>query len=848
MPTFNQNEIWAGKLRAYKTALANCTGPKLDPTERRHPISGEKIILNSSTNSTTTTDDEDLFAAADSDAFRTLIRNWRNGDNEKFWSIADVRMPAYDRADAASIQSAFAGAGNRPGLLLFTIASPQQFIVNSRRTQDSWMGSFIFSYLSWKAIESVIDGLGPDSVLFPSLRGQPMVDKWLRSRGIDTPEPTSAELMIAGFPNQFTAIVPFEDSKTIAERAECAVKTAWNEIANEVFESLDKAGFSNTKSVRESQLSCFLEDSIFWSAYPFEDNDSLREDYRIAATDPANTYFNLIEAIDPAQRHHYQAVATIAARALSSRKNIRDFSNNKAEIGERCTLCDSRTALSDSPGSARSFWRGIIRTQKRASSRIKGGEMLCAVCVIKRFANDYFFQKKFGFPKAAFPSTATISTAPFKLHVLRQVSQDKVFFELVKKYVVNAEKLLKKIGLFVASSPVPKVENAIPTSRRFSGVCKRFVGLDGQWLFDESFESKEVLDAVAVSSDPDSIEQMRQTAIESLRALRKYVPIKPSRYYAVVAMDGDHIGRWLNGTAGPKLRNLLHSSFAKNSNVWRVLANARNKTRPITALSHLTLSTVLRNFANRIAGLVTEELHCGRLIYAGGDDVLAFVPAGEVFRVVGLLKILFQGESLEIEGILKSGNGLISFGEGSTHLAAGTGDDALTASIGVAIVHSSQPMSFGIREATDEALKNYAKETLGRNAIAFHLKKRAGGPVRVGIKWSSETGSNRIGLMGEIFNLVSRGDLSPRIASKMDGLADALEAISDAERDGVEMQFLARLAKRQSRPESAEHVARVLRSYLSVSQNPARPGEGWRQVIDTIKFTRFMAEEGHNND
>jgi CRISPR-associated protein Cmr2 len=36
------------------------------------------------------------------------------------------------------------------------------------------MGSWILSYLSWKAMERLADEFGPDVIVFPSLRGQPL--------------------------------------------------------------------------------------------------------------------------------------------------------------------------------------------------------------------------------------------------------------------------------------------------------------------------------------------------------------------------------------------------------------------------------------------------------------------------------------------------------------------------------------------------------------------------------------------------------------------------------------------------------------------------------------------------
>jgi CRISPR-associated protein Cmr2 len=84
---------------------------------------------------------------------------------------ADTRQPDHPLEQHLSISAAIADALPKPAFLVFSIGPVQDFIAAARRTQDLWMGSWILSYLSWKAMERLADEFGPDVIVFPSLRG-----------------------------------------------------------------------------------------------------------------------------------------------------------------------------------------------------------------------------------------------------------------------------------------------------------------------------------------------------------------------------------------------------------------------------------------------------------------------------------------------------------------------------------------------------------------------------------------------------------------------------------------------------------------------------------------------------
>jgi len=162
----------------------------------------------------------------------------------------------------------------------------------------------------------------------------------------------------------------------------------------------------------------------------------------------------------------------------------------------------------------------------------------------------------------------------------------------------------------------------------------------------------------------------------------KELPIKtpPSSYIAILAMDGDHMGR---------------QKFP-------------------SAKAHQDFSRALAKFAQSDVTKLVEQDAPGRVIYAGGDDVLAILPAEHA---------LFTAEKLRL-----------AFAEKFS-------SRALTVSTGIAYVHRTHPLQTAVRAAQD--MQQYAKDDCGRNAMAIALLQRSGEPHIMGAKWDIDDPQNK---------------------------------------------------------------------------------------------------------
>jgi CRISPR-associated protein Cmr2 len=161
---------------------------------------------------------------------------------------------------------------------------------------------------------------------------------------------------------------------------------------------------------------------------------------------------------------------------------------------------------------------------------------------------------------------------------------------------------------------------------------------------------------------------------------------EPTPYVAVLVADGDGMGA--------------------------VISNQK------TIDDHQRFSQELARFASEARKIVTN--HNGVLVYSGGDDVLAFLP---VDKCLGCAHELHN-----------------KFGDLLKEYKTGEGKWP-TLSVGVAIGHFMENLEDLLEYA--RAAEKAAKKVEGKDALAVHLHKRGGSPIRVRGRWTDRP-ANRL--------------------------------------------------------------------------------------------------------
>lgn len=537
----------------------------------------------------------------------------------------------------------------------------------------------------------------------------------------------------------------------------------------------------------KSQLDDFLESEIFWTVlpwYPEEDRpDEIVEHCRdLLGEGAVESFDELWEEIEPHMEPSdlnrgmvYGLLSRLAGRTLETRKNLRGF-NQVEEPDEKCSLCGVRTALHpwiNEDGyypEFRTFWDVVARIEgededgekRKLVGRIRRGDRLCGVCLTKRLAWEAYFTEELGLdPETShvlFPSTSSISTAGFKADVLRTlaekregVSREKTkdLYKAIEGYVQVVRDLLRPPGILLRSADIPKLVEekgvALQVDEFDPDVLKRFLWLDGEWLYEGSFD----VDAIAWEYrvpereiDGDQVERAREAMEGLLHAAAECGIRPPARYYALVAMDGDHMGDWLSGKEAPTLEEVVHPR-CRDLVAGNIPGGAR---RPLGSAAHSAFATAGWNFALQGVREVVEKEYHGKLIYAGGDDVLAFVPLDDLLNVLEELNRIFPGEK---NGFMERGDRLYLMMGGKATISAG-----------FVIAHYTHPFSAVAEDAHAGALEQSAKEGLGRDAFSAHLLKRSGRRVEAGAKWQSgESGVETLEVLrGIIERLKTEGE------------------------------------------------------------------------------------------
>ena len=683
------------------TAGANgerAVGPEDGQIEVRHPVSSHSDTLDR-----LSLDEVRILKVIDS-----IVRDLPDDPRTRFlalWCLlpkelgpqlgrlpADTRVPDHTLIQHADITSGlWASHQSTQGgaYLSLSLGPVQTFIEAARSVRDLWTGSAILSWLTFQGIRPVLDAFGPTALIYPALRGNPLMDLWLREQGVLKEFPSKASLRAPSIPNRFVALVPYgpdgSHAKAMSQACDEAVRVAWQCLADDVYRALDgKLSAINPDWARhwQEQVDSFFDvkTSILYEQYLRDEQlarliggeDSFDEIWRDAAA-----VRRLAEAIPSAERPRYdqrsagrwQAQLEVSARLMEAQRTIRHVPTGRsreAPVPPKCSLLGSYEQMGPSDlKRAGEFWKAAS-TISIDGVRLRPRDRFCAIALCKRFCAPAYLVRKLHLEPAdlRFSDTATVAAA---------------------KWLDEA------------------------------GIDPDAVGQwNGRWLHQKGREDVEEGD-----QPPEKPIWQKIKAAKDTKKLGA-----PPIYYAILLMDADKMGEWLRGDKAPQVRDVLHPKMLRYYEQHGDKATAGlNAKRPVGPALHASISEALNNFASHVAPGIVEQ-YKGTMIYSGGDDVLALLPMRQAVACAAALRRAFRGEEdqpgVPTGWIERDGQQLLTMGKKAT------------LSAGIAFVHHKEDLRLALQAA--RAAEKIAKDN-GRDQLTLRFMRRSGAHDEAILPW-----------------------------------------------------------------------------------------------------------------
>ncbi len=349
----------------------------------------------------------------------------------------------------------------------------------------------------------------------------------------------------------------------------------------------------------------------------------------------------LYAAWAPLDGSDYTAARARLMRLLAGRKALRDFAPGKGEFGiPKSSLDGARESVWKDDPARLNFPASLARRLRLAE-----GEQLDAIGVTKRLAEG----------RRAVPSVARIAADPW----LRGAASARP--DLFRELLEECRRLVQQDLLGPADWPQFEV-----------------FPFEGTAVYRNRYAAW-----AAECGVPYGTFQALSEIVERLEE----PPLgEPSPYLAILAADGDRMGRTIAG-----LRS---------------------------AEEHRKLSAALAGFAVQAGEIVAEE-HGGWLVYSGGDDVLAFLP---VDRALAAARALHDSFSAKLQALVSPGT------------------EPPTLSVGIAVAHFMEPLEdlLNYARAAESVAKEAPEDEPGteRDGLAIHYYPRGGVALKVRSRWS----------------------------------------------------------------------------------------------------------------
>jgi len=517
----------------------------------------------------------------------------------------------------------------------------------------------------------------------------------------------------------------------------------------------------------------------FYEGNDHKDVNSIFEDYKnlVGENDLYNLVKTVVENLPDGYKNvgnAYSLLVDLTERFLASRKAIRDFEVIKIEKEniERCHLCGEYEVLD-------------IKWENVGRKYVSESERLCGMCFFKRLLPE-LIGNEFGL-ELKFPSTSEMATVKYKVKLAEEKLAEDLKNE-IKNFLtknlreLNGHKLIKPTG-------VPRLELE----------KNPLYDIDGQWLMESSYRKEYFKKEYGIDIPEEELEEIREYL--------KKKDIKPPTYYAILSVDGDNMGKWLKGEKLPAVEELLHEKVRDELfKLYKKFEEFFKKSHPMSPSFHNLFSGRLSEFALKEVRKIVEGRYYGKLIYAGGDDVLAFLPVEDALKCAYDLNETFKdllGEKASV-------------------------------SAGIVFVHHKYPLSLALKEVRDAQKR--AKRDYGRSAVCIKHISGSGQIRTTGFRWEDKN------FFDEIVKKYSDEELSSKFAYDLVDLVRMLQGRENKVKDEA-LSILEREIKRLYRRKvSKDNVDKDFEEKLLNTMK--RYKDNILAFADMLIIARFVAKMG----
>ncbi|MCK6524489.1 type III-B CRISPR-associated protein Cas10/Cmr2 [Myxococcota bacterium] len=650
--------------------------------------------------------------------WRELVREVR--EHELFTRTPnDPALPDHSVAAHRVLTAALIGAreAGDAALLLVQVGPVQPFIEASRRTRDLWAGSYLMSLMSAKVVACLMKELGPEAIITP----QPESSALLRRIVYGDKDVTDSDALQPALPAKVMALVPLDRAEALGEACVKALDELWERLwercERRIREQLGDR-IAGWEEGAKAQRDAFLERS--YTVQPWPKHATPVWDYVAkvqAALDPTTP--TPPDAVRASLGASYGAMSGALWAIHSAQRSATVPTSHVGDHRFKCRVCGQREALGPLDArEQRAFWRAL--SDQVGSFELKPTEQLCAICLMKRLGVVGLVKEEVGLDgdgeteARSYPSVPSLACAPFRYKMICAVRDNKDGArETIRRWVDALQEAIKELpgqrsqNIRSGIAKVQALANAADRDTR--EFATKINEIDGPWFDEDAYEperawTEQVGERPNLNDKKEKFKTFSTLLLKAAPLWRDVTDLlddKPSQYVAAIYLDGDQLSRWLNGSheKTPTYGALM------GPNVPKELAETH---RAISPALQGELSSRLSALAGGAVKKVVDE-HFGRLVYCGGDDVVALLPAQHALQCADELAKLIQEP-----GYLGS---------------------QVTVSAGIHIQHQREALGRLIKGAR-EAEKASKKR---RDQLTVRLTPRSGDGLTVTLPWRVNT-------------------------------------------------------------------------------------------------------------